>query len=734
MLSHIKPGHLSKQDRPDHITTPEKLMRAARNSGYEVVVASTGRRRSRAVSSWEMHARSAADTEAEFCLPGDGLVEKMAEEKRLWQRGLRAAVHERLKVIELSFENVTRGLCAAVKRTTLALEPSASARGGASSARCGRSRSRGARLVLRFELTLQRSETKNPAKVLEQAELERQIPSSKLGLLRCVANGAEGGAPLRWQRQSHWEDPISDPQHRRRRLATQRIGGGARHRAHRTVIKRVPFRPTMKPAAPAPGDLAEALEARSSTRCPRSSRTRRTRRSRATCAAPVPPPRHDALHGLARRRRPRARGVDCFLGNHFEPFVVVRRCDEATPRNGSARVPRFDERFTGYGKNKIEWISSLRGADYAFYTVASAFAVHATVDFLEDLDMRRFAEVAKACVLDAATCASGRLRRGAAAAPSRTTRAPSSTANGALAADADAAAAAASASLSGVASPSVGFLSGGALTARAGPGARRRRGRTRSARRSAASARRGASTRRRRRREAASAGRARRSALAAGVAVAKRQVEVALQAEDALKALRAALGAVDRQRSLLRGFARRGRRPRRSPPAAAPAAAPRPPRRAAAPARRPTAAPASALRARGPPHGPPGARAAAAAGPAAAAASAAAAGAGAAAPRPAAAAAAAAAPSSFEMEAHRRMHREMLTRQHDQLALFDEAGLARAPSPDRRAPAPAPRPRRRRDAVPDAAAAAGRRYPALEASFDLGDDGADGPLFDFLNA
>ena len=125
MLSHIKPGHLSKQDRPDHITTPEKLMRAARDNGYEVVVAEyRSNALARMVSSWEMHARSAADTEAEFCLPGDGLVEKMAEEKRLWQRGLRAAVHERLKVIELSFENVTRGLCAAVKRTTLALEPS----------------------------------------------------------------------------------------------------------------------------------------------------------------------------------------------------------------------------------------------------------------------------------------------------------------------------------------------------------------------------------------------------------------------------------------------------------------------------------------------------------------------------------------------------------------------------------------------------------------------------------
>ena len=125
MLSHIKPGHLSKQDRPDHITTPEKLMRAARDNGYEVVVAEyRSNALARMVSSWEMPARSAADTEAEFCLPGDGLVEKMAEEKRLWQRGLRAAVHERLKVIELSFENVTRGLCAAVKRTTLALEPS----------------------------------------------------------------------------------------------------------------------------------------------------------------------------------------------------------------------------------------------------------------------------------------------------------------------------------------------------------------------------------------------------------------------------------------------------------------------------------------------------------------------------------------------------------------------------------------------------------------------------------
>ena len=39
MLSHVKPSHLSGQDKPDHLNTPEKLMRAARQLGYEVIVA-----------------------------------------------------------------------------------------------------------------------------------------------------------------------------------------------------------------------------------------------------------------------------------------------------------------------------------------------------------------------------------------------------------------------------------------------------------------------------------------------------------------------------------------------------------------------------------------------------------------------------------------------------------------------------------------------------------------------
>ena len=125
MLSHVKPSHLSGQDKPDHLNTPEKFMRAARQLGYEVIVAEyRSNALARWVSSWEMKPRSAADTKAQFCRPRGDLVRKFDEDYFLWQRGLRAAIHERLKVIEFSFENVTRGLCAAVKRTTLALESS----------------------------------------------------------------------------------------------------------------------------------------------------------------------------------------------------------------------------------------------------------------------------------------------------------------------------------------------------------------------------------------------------------------------------------------------------------------------------------------------------------------------------------------------------------------------------------------------------------------------------------
>ena len=42
MLSHVKPSHLSPEDKRDHLNTPEKFMRAARQFGYEVIVAESG--------------------------------------------------------------------------------------------------------------------------------------------------------------------------------------------------------------------------------------------------------------------------------------------------------------------------------------------------------------------------------------------------------------------------------------------------------------------------------------------------------------------------------------------------------------------------------------------------------------------------------------------------------------------------------------------------------------------
>jgi hypothetical protein len=39
-------------------------------------------------------------------------------------------------------------------------------------------------------------------------------------------------------------------------------------------------------------------------------------------------------------------------------------------------TPFFDERFTGYGKNKIQWIQHLRLTGFEFYVLPRAFVMH----------------------------------------------------------------------------------------------------------------------------------------------------------------------------------------------------------------------------------------------------------------------------------------------------------------------------------------------------------------------
>ena len=65
--------------------------------------------------------------------------------------------------------------------------------------------------------------------------------------------------------------------------------------------------------------------------------------------------------------------LECFHSMRYEPYVVIRWC----PSSSSKPVaPHYDERFYGYGKNKIELISHLRFMGYQFSILPEGFIVH----------------------------------------------------------------------------------------------------------------------------------------------------------------------------------------------------------------------------------------------------------------------------------------------------------------------------------------------------------------------
>lgn len=65
----------------------------------------------------------------------------------------------------------------------------------------------------------------------------------------------------------------------------------------------------------------------------------------------------------------RPRNIPCFESDRYEPYVVLRWCESFTPF--------YDERFEGYGKNKIEYISNMRYLDYKFSVLAGpGFVIH----------------------------------------------------------------------------------------------------------------------------------------------------------------------------------------------------------------------------------------------------------------------------------------------------------------------------------------------------------------------
>jgi len=60
--------------------------------------------------------------------------------------------------------------------------------------------------------------------------------------------------------------------------------------------------------------------------------------------------------------------IVCFHSYRYEPYVVLQWCKDFTPY--------YDERFFGYGKNKIEHISHLRFLNYSFHVLPEGFLAH----------------------------------------------------------------------------------------------------------------------------------------------------------------------------------------------------------------------------------------------------------------------------------------------------------------------------------------------------------------------
>lgn len=85
--------------------------------------------------------------------------------------------------------------------------------------------------------------------------------------------------------------------------------------------------------------------------------------------------------------------IPCFDKISFEPYLILPIPDQhghdnerAQPAGGRYRglsgfsTPLFDERYVGYGKNKVQWVQDLRARGYTFWVVPRAFVTHVPHD------------------------------------------------------------------------------------------------------------------------------------------------------------------------------------------------------------------------------------------------------------------------------------------------------------------------------------------------------------------
>jgi len=64
---------------------------------------------------------------------------------------------------------------------------------------------------------------------------------------------------------------------------------------------------------------------------------------------------------------PQIRALECLRTLRYEPYIVVKK---------TADLPHFDERFTGYGKNKVQWLVHLRFQGWVFFVLPRVFVAH----------------------------------------------------------------------------------------------------------------------------------------------------------------------------------------------------------------------------------------------------------------------------------------------------------------------------------------------------------------------
>ncbi|KAG7372468.1 glycosyl-transferase [Nitzschia inconspicua] len=79
------------------------------------------------------------------------------------------------------------------------------------------------------------------------------------------------------------------------------------------------------------------------------------------------------------------RSISCFHTSRYEPYVVLEWCSDSKNAPASfadsagGRIPLspyYDERFHGYGKNKIELVTHLRKSGYRFEILPEGFIMH----------------------------------------------------------------------------------------------------------------------------------------------------------------------------------------------------------------------------------------------------------------------------------------------------------------------------------------------------------------------